>query len=503
VTALALGVVTIAIQGYRLSQGPDIFSDEGVYLLVGKHIAEGLGVIGDNGQPFFFHPPLYMVLEAAFIKVSGIQGIDPVPMLFSVRWLNVGISGASAALLVFIGRHLLNLRTGAVMAIVFLLDPYIQRINRRSMLETLAMFMVLLGVYAFIALRGRASPWRWVAAGSAFGLAALTKEAMLAELLVIPAFAAWAHRDDLRDAIRTVGVALAVYAVYPLWALFTGQGGVYLAFTLFAIERVFYLVTLRGQPKPPPGSHLLTGQQALSITNLEKLFGVYALSYALIALALVATVILVIRFRARLEARYVATWSVTSFLVDALLGKLSDQAFYYLVVVCVVVVSYTALTLAEQPVAWLREVSRGGAPSARTAHRRLLGTLLAGGLLMAGYNSTVWLTTKVVGSDDAYTSVLAFTEARVPVGSTIDLSNEVPKYFLPDRYRYNLRLDRSVAVINALHERYFILSSVDAEARLEDMTPELYQWVLRNTRPLFVTHDATFGTLGLYYRPSA
>src|SRR5205807_10037636 len=66
VVAIIVGLVTLFVHGYRLNVAPDIFSDEGIYLLVGANLARGAGLTL-NHSVFQWHPPVYMLVEAAYI----------------------------------------------------------------------------------------------------------------------------------------------------------------------------------------------------------------------------------------------------------------------------------------------------------------------------------------------------------------------------------------------------------------------------------------------------
>lgn len=501
--ALGFGVLAVLIHGYRLSAGPDLFSDEGLYLLVGRNLAGGAGLMADHG-PFFWHPPLYMLVEAMYIKTGGLLQYEqePVRLLFAVRWLNVFFSGATAALLVLFGRRLLGLKAGGLMAALFVLDPYVQRINRRSMLETLAMLLVLAGLYIFVSQPAQ-SRRRWLGSGVAFGLALLTKEAMVLELLALVAYAAW-NRKQLGDVLRTIGVALATYLLYPVWALTTGQGGDYLAFRLYGLGRVASLLTSTSAPRPPLGSYLPTSEKTLSLQNLSALLSQYAMTYLLLALALVAIVTLLFKHRGRPEAHYLLAWSIVSFLAYGVLARISDQYFYYLVVPAVAVTGFVAMELLQgmRPPQDLSREAHGDPGGRHHIWVPAVGwpLLVSIGIGMSVYNAHVWVEKFATGSDNAYSKILDSVRKEIPKGSAIVVSDDVPNFFLPSNLSYEIRFDRDPGVVVGRHEEYFIMSSKDSWGGYDAMSPEFYEWVLRESRPLVVEHGDSFGTVGLYYR---
>jgi hypothetical protein len=148
IATIIVGVVTFLVHGYRLSAAPDVFSDEGIYLGVATNLARGAGLTL-NDTVFLWHPPAYMLVEAAYIKMAGLASTDPITALLSVRHLNVFFSASTAVVLVLFGNKLHSYKAGLVAAALFIVDPYVQRIDRRGMLETLAMLFVLLGLYMF------------------------------------------------------------------------------------------------------------------------------------------------------------------------------------------------------------------------------------------------------------------------------------------------------------------------------------------------------------------
>ncbi|MDQ4099459.1 MAG: glycosyltransferase family 39 protein, partial [Chloroflexota bacterium] len=190
VVAFGIGLVTLFVHGYRLSAAPDMLSDELLYLLVSRNVARGAGLLADSGY-FFWHPPLYVLTEGAFVKVAGLLDHDVLTALYSVRWLNVVFSALTSGLLVLFGYRLHSFKAGLLMAGLFLFDPYVQRINRRAMMETLGLLLSLLALYVFFARQARPTGWQQIGAGACFGLAVLTKELLAFQLLALIAFGAW------------------------------------------------------------------------------------------------------------------------------------------------------------------------------------------------------------------------------------------------------------------------------------------------------------------------
>ena len=114
-----------------------------------------------------------------------------------MRTLNALLAGATAVVLVLLATRASSVRVGAVVGLLFALDPFCIRQNDRVLLETALMFWVMLGYLVFTSMIGRLPSRRdWlsaVGAGLLFGCAALTKDEG-ALLTVLPLLAAAALR---------------------------------------------------------------------------------------------------------------------------------------------------------------------------------------------------------------------------------------------------------------------------------------------------------------------
>ena len=473
VMAVIVGLVTLLVHGYRLSAAPDIFSDEGIYLLLGQNVAKGVGLV-INHQPFFYHPPAYLLIEAAYIRLMGLTNADALTTLLSVRYLNIFFSALTASFILLFGHKLHSYKAGLIMVALFLMDPYVQRINRRNMLETLAMLCLLLGFYIFFTSEKHLTKRQWIGSGIAFGLATLTKEPMFLPLIALLGIAVWTRRTQLADAVRVIVIACLLYLAYPLGEIVSGNGSSYLAFKLSQIGSVVISITGHGL--------VASSQKTVSVGHIQSLSGEYASSYVLLALAGLSTIILFLRFRHLVAARYLFAWSIFSFGYVIILGRLSDQYFYFLIVPSAVIVNGYVLTE-------FFEVAQ---------HRRWLSIVLSLSLcLLLLYNSSIWAVKYVYSSDNGYTTIIRYLQAHVRAGAIVDASDDVTNYLLSSTY--DIRFDRHTQDVIDRHEQYFIMSSKDAWGGYNDTTPQFYNWVIHNSQPLVVEQEDTFWTIGLYY----
>lgn len=473
VVALAVAILTFFVHGYRLSSGPDVFSDEGLYLLVGLSVAKG-GGLTINNSPFLYHPPAYFLIEAAYLKLLRLTDTDLLTALFSVRYLNIFFSAATATLLLFFGRKLHSYRAGLLMVALFLMDPYVQRINRRNMLETFTMLCLLAGFYIFFTSQRRLKTWQWLGAGIALGLMALTKEALIPYLLALVGMIFWARRTQLMDALRTIAVAVCLYACYPLWAFTAGEWHDYVALKSTEFGWV---------AGAPSGSSLTaSSQKTFSFENVQKLLGQYATSYILVAVAGMMLLVLLLFFRQRREARFLLVWSSFSFAYVFVLARTSDQYLYFLIVPAAIITNGYGLSLLLESVRYRRWLRSG------------VSIFLC---LLLLFNSGEWIYTYGYKSDDGYAKILAYVQTHIPPDEPIVLSDDVGYYLLPSDY--TIRFDRTKTSILELRDHYFIMSSKDRWGGYNATTPEFYDWVIHNSKPILVEQENTFWTIGLYY----
>ena len=516
-TTALIGLLTLLVHGIRLGAAPDIYGDEGLYALVATNLAQGRGLLDDSGT-FFWHPPLYPLLEATYLQVTGLANADFVTALLSTRWINVAFSAATAGLLFLLGRRLAGMPAGLLMAALFIGDLFVQRINRRSMLESAAMFFVLLAIAIYLR-RREVSRRTVLATGACFGIAVLTKEIAAIGLAALLLHALMFDRGRLRPVLGIGAVALAVYSIYPLWVVSIGETTRFLAFKADALTRItrFLGVEIGSDAVPP------TAEVANNPSLLERLGSAlqeYGPSYALVLVGAVLTVVLFLRYRRRWAAQILICWSAVSYTVIALgqPAALGDQFIYYVIVPAIVVIGYTVTTWlrgdvpaadqappsvadvppaepeplpAAHPVADARPV-----PSRPRPRRFAVIATLAVFAALFAYDGAVWASRYALGNDDSYARITTYVREHIPTGTTIVAGADVSNFLLrPDYDIQFLRTERTVRTAGA---RYFLISSKEAALGYNRMTPEFYDWVRANTRPLVELDGVTFWTLGLY-----
>ena len=341
-------VFEFALLSFRLDQAPDLFADEALYTSAANNIGAGRGLIENTGITFVWHPPLFPLLAAGYLKLSGLVDGDPIAQIYALRYMNAAAGALTAAMLFLIGWRIRGRLCGVIVALLFCLDPYVQRINRRTMLETIAALLLVVGIWFFLdRLNKQRHASRYtLATGVAIALAALVKEFMLFSLLVLIIFAVVYRRDHIRRVLVVCLTAISIYGLYPLWIYIHGDWARYEPMKTRQLFRLFSrLVGHSPATQSPVSTAHISLWETVTATMLP-----YAFSYLLIvvgsllALAIIARS-LVGRRQVGEEMCFVALWVLVADLMigtSMIFGQGSDQ-FFYLVSVPIIVLVGTQL----------------------------------------------------------------------------------------------------------------------------------------------------------------
>lgn len=344
---IAVVLVAFGLRAFHIGISWNIFQDEIDYVRVSHGVLQSLWVIVD-GRPFYLHPPLFFFLEAAYIKLSGINGAL-IHQIYGVRFLGAAFAGLSAGVFLWLGRCLAGWSAGIAAALIFALDPFVIAMNSHNMLDTPAMLWVLLGYGVLFSALVREDRWpiswrRSITVGVLFGLALLTKE-QSAFVTLVPLgmcfVLGWALRRTRSALIVVVG--LTVYAPYPMIVYAIGDWNLFVAKKLEGASRLAGFIQITGYNQPDGPSFLAT---------LVSKLGDFATTYALIATGAVAVCILLLTRLGRAPAlRLLIIWmsSAYAFLGYAVVfGTLEDPFFYYLVIPAILATTVTMALMLRQ-----------------------------------------------------------------------------------------------------------------------------------------------------------
>ena len=187
-------------------------------------------------------------------------------------------------------------------------------------------------------------------------------------------------------------------------------------------------------------------------------------SYVLLGLGGLLIVILLLPFRNLPASRYLVAFSAVSYAyigIGFVVGKISDQFFYFLIVPNIALAGYFLALLVE----------RAGLPrhKARTRSRwlRVVQPLF---LLMTLFDGYQWADKYALGVDNAYTEIYHAVRELVSPGSPLEVGSDLANYlFMPD---YVVRFDRHPEAILERGTRYFILSSKERWGCYNEVTSE-------------------------------
>jgi hypothetical protein len=393
-----------------------------------------------------------------------------------------------------------------MIAVIFCFDPYVQRINRRSMLETVAMMFVVLSIYLYLRWIHTDKRWGWRAllVGIALGLATLTKEVMFFGALILIVFAVLFYRRQLARALVATLTALSVYGIYPVWMVLNGYGADYLGMKDRQFERFFgRLIEQQAVANTGPP----TGGKVSLLENLTTTLGPYVISYATIAAAVLVMALifgrswLFTRRNIAAEDKLMAVWAATSYIVigiSLVFGRGSDQFFYYIIIPAIVLVG-RVITSTAKLFAWLWQGDwRNNEPQvdplfdpSYAVHVCVLWLLLCG----FTWNFDTYTKLFALEPDNSYAAMYRYVTSTVPPGSTLVVGNDLANYVFTN---YKVRFYRTQQEIEENHVRYIILSSKERWGQYNKITPELYDWVTSHSQLRFQQYGVTFWDLGLY-----
>ncbi|MEA2574484.1 MAG: hypothetical protein QOH93_1782 [Chloroflexia bacterium] len=211
-------IVLLLPQDVGLSERP--YDDEGVYAGASQLFLQGIMPYRDY---FFAHPPVAAFSYAPAMAYHFNEWGSPTSFMMA-RYLSVGYSLITLALLFLIGMRLAGLAGGSVAGLLWTLDGRVVEINRKVMLDgpmvLLSCAALLLYLFARPYLAGhvgaprrKSALWLLALSGTCGALSALTKIAGVACLLAILADMVWlwaTYRFSSRkgEETRRVGAGL-------------------------------------------------------------------------------------------------------------------------------------------------------------------------------------------------------------------------------------------------------------------------------------------------------
>ena len=492
------GSVTLLIRMLLHTRSFDLFGDEVIYTdLSHSVISGGFPQCCADGD-FFLHGPTFFYLGAGWDRLLGTP-LDLMAQVYQLRMLNALLAAATDVVLVLLATRASSLRVGAVVGLLFALDPFCIRQNDRVLLETGLMLWVMLGYLVFTPLIGRLPSRRdWpraVGAGLLFGCAVLTKDEG-ALLTVLPLLASAVLRWGPRLALTllTVATTIAVYAVYVAVVVANGQFADFWGSKTSGVQRMAGVVQASGFRRQGGGN--------LS-SRLIAEFGSFAATYVILALALPAVVVLLLRggqLQRMLGLLYCAGGMTLGYAL--VLGTLEEQELYLLIVPSLLILPIaTALLLDES-----RRFRRGARQRRWILPTAVITVALTLALSLNLATFVQWLRQP----DDGFAQLFGYMATHVPVGARVgEMSgDEVAQYALtcsyPCRYHtgypegYQVGLWLTPAALSTAHVGYALVEWGPVNEGYSDQTPSQVRQLVVHGRLVFSFRGPTYGKLVLY-----
>jgi 4-amino-4-deoxy-L-arabinose transferase-like glycosyltransferase len=509
--SLVIFISAFGVVAWRIDQAPDLLTDEILYSRLGLRVLNEGAVVWDHGTMSVIHPPYYYLLNSLFLEVSGTPGAEiyaPGNIFEFVshdRILNAFLAGVTAVVLFMIGLNLRGFWLGLIMVLLFILDPFGIRINRRAMLETLAAFLSLIGLLIFIKgyKKGRSLGYG-ILAGAFFGAGILTKELAFILPLAVLIFGIWEllrRGSEWRYPLLTAAISFGSYIIFPLWVMYTGNWARFIDVKTLALERLAGLVHTSGWNRP--------GVSLLDFL-LNRLLD-YGSSYLILFLGGVATLIILLRKRHDPMGRLLGTWGVLIypfFGFITLFGSGNDQFFYFLLLPSIILLGFAVIDKGDVGTRKLAGRSWNllrSKPRALFAMRdRGAGFLLLFILLILvvilPFNIISWVSNYGVGVDNGYLQLSNYIRSSIPAGAPINASGDSLKfhYFLPE---HPIAEAESPQEALDLGVKYFVIVPKDIQSKFGNISEEFASWIVSNGQLVYSTTGETYGDIFLYVVP--
>ena len=531
---LAVTMLCLFVLSYRLHLTPDILMDEILYYVTAFNIANR-GAFTWDYAPIFVHPPGQFLVQSMFLRMVGLdQELLPFVGTYTARLLNVWAAALTISILYSLMMKLLDYRVAFACCLLLLSDPFVIRINRRNMLETLAELWVVLGLFLFWHYHKKLTLLNSLMIGSIFGMAFLTKELTIFAFLTIPIYLIITGQwNEAKWMIGIGGIGICVWSLFPIWSVMIGQGDIFLENKTFNLQRLLGMVQVTGW-----------NREGVSLVGaLQVNFPQYATSYLLLLLGIICTVYLFICWRTE-EVRFFVAMSLAQyafFAFSIVQGALNDQFFYFLMVPVAIMVGMAATRiyriLIRQPrtlfysksasllflrnmqtrwgwinavlrwVEWgLRLIIKPFISAERLAWRShlairyaLLSILILLTVAVGGFNTYRWVKLFAMETDNSLYQVAQFIETNAPEGAIINTMftsrDRMLPYMLPG---YEVMSLRNPSLFSEYDVEYSIISTKNLWGAYGEITPNYFEFVQEQGELVFSTYGNTFWEVEVY-----
>lgn len=483
--ALTLFVFGIGLFTANLTTSPDTQYDEVVYTRAAQQVA-ATGQLTWSSEPVFVHPPLYFLLQSAWLEVLGLGHAPLFEAIHAARLVTATLGAANVALLGMLafavtsaaGQRRRLLLVVAVVAAAAT-DPVLLRYSRLAIIEPLA----LLGCLVTLLVSWRARRWsrgrHLVVVGLLAGSTLLVKEISVFLLLSPVVFGAvvrdWRY---MRRAAGSLAIGFGFWLVFPLWAAQLGVSDRFWQVKLFTLERLLGLLQVTGWNRPDVSFAAALARSAPQ----------YLSSYLLLVLGGLALLWLFFR-RNNEPASYVLAFLMCSYAFAAytvVQGTLNEQFFVYVVPAAIVGAVMGMDSLLS---ALVSRAARRPLPAA-TSLPLVCGVVgLAVLLPVAAFAS--WRHQYASGPNHGIERMSGFVQSHYPPCAAFNTSGDVQKYAYSLQERTVTRFGSGPgALAHGVH--YFFLNPKDAISAYGRMSPDLAAWIRSHGRQVVTFASNTY-----------
>jgi 4-amino-4-deoxy-L-arabinose transferase-like glycosyltransferase len=449
---------------------PDAVYDEVVYTQAAHNVATAWHLTWTN-QPMFVHPPVFFLLQAAWLEVTGQVRAPLIAAVQAARVLTATFGAINVGLVALLTYRLAEhsnvtrRRTlTLVAALVAAIDPVLLRYSRLAVIEPVALCLSLVALYLAWSLRGRSSLAYVSAVGLCIGAALLTKEITIF-LVVSPVLFALLERDRqlLWRSLGALGVGLAFWLLFPLWAVELRLTGSFVDIHTATLKRLVGLVQITGWNRPG------VSFAAAVLRSASQ----YVSSYAALALGLVALCWLWWR-RNTTSGNFLTAWLTMSFTFGAFIlsvGTLNEQFFVYVLPAGIVASVFMVDALLVRRADALR---RAGRWPPRLGRWSVIACVGFGAILLTA-SAISWLQ-QYSGGNDGVDRVTRTIATSLPACTIVNGSGDSEKYsYLLGGRTVTRYAEGAAALSYGVH--YFILAPHDAIVHYGNMSPALESWI--------------------------
>ena len=484
--AAALAAVAFGVRATGLSSSFELFSDEMLYADLGSSLSRGeMPQLADG--PFFLHPPGFFLIEAAVIRLFGLDTGDSMSLVYDLRWLTAVLGAISVGLTFLLLRRVAGPWPAVWGALVLAFEPFVLRNNSRVFLESAGGVAVLAGLLVLVhelpgnhervryngtirerwpGLPGR----RLFVAGLLLGYGVFIKD-VFAFWAVVPVLLAVLWRGTLRRraAVPVLLGTATPYSLYlvVLWA--TGYLGDWTRAKTLGVLRLVGVQQSTGFNAPEAPS--LLGRLIDHLTQ-------YGVSYVLLALCPLAGVLA--SFSRRPDRRLIGLCAVVMGGLGvylALFGTFEEHFGYAVMLASVAALAVCSAEFVERR--WLPN--------------RLVVTLTAGFLAVTAVLGIGLETT----SDDGFRQFRAWAATNLPASARVGVTSGTAEWAFENDPRFGTWPTAALLELN--HAQYVLTESLPIREGYVSARPALLDWLTRNATPVFRERGATNGETVLWF----